>query len=182
MQENLKKHHVTNVRLKCMDFLETNVEKYDRVEYILLDPSCSGSGMVSRLKFGDLEREQTKDEERVERLSKLQKRMLLHAMSFPNVKRIVYSTCSKYEEENECVVRYALKKCRRKYNLVNIFEDKWKNGRGIIRKELDKQMNIDFCIRTSYENNFTNGFFIACFEKLNNLQEEQNEYENKIDA
>lgn len=32
-------------------FLETdpNDEKYSRVEYLLLDPSCSGSGIISRL-------------------------------------------------------------------------------------------------------------------------------------
>lgn len=43
----------------------------------------------------------TKD--RLEKLSALQNRLLQHAMSFPNVKKIAYSTCSTSEIENENV-------------------------------------------------------------------------------
>ncbi len=79
-------------------------------------------------------------------------------MSFPNVERIVYSTCSIHEEENENVVRYALENCNKNFQLVNILEDKWTNGRGITKTDYDKNvLHLDYCIRTSYENNFTNG-------------------------
>lgn len=94
MGENLKKHHVKNVRLKCADFLQTDVEKYHKVTHILVDPSCSGSGMTNRLKFGgNNEQELVKDKKRLWNLEALQRRFVLHAMSFPNVQRIVYSTC-----------------------------------------------------------------------------------------
>ena len=32
----------------------------------------------------------------------------MHALRFPKVQRIVYSTCSVFEEENECVVQAVL--------------------------------------------------------------------------
>ena len=173
MHGYLKQHHVKNVRLKCMDFLLTEPQKYDRVNYILLDPSCSGSGMTNRLKFGDGDRELVKDEKRLWNLEALQRRMVLHALSFPNVKRIVYSTCSIYEEENENVVRYALNNCDNRFRLVNIFENKWNNGRGICKNEEDRdKYHLNYCIRTSYENNFTNGFFVSCFELIESEEEE----------
>ncbi len=173
MTENLKQHHVKNVRLKCMDFLATEVEKYDRIEYIMLDVPCSGSGMVARLKYGDQDIELQKDGKRLRNLEALQRRMLVHAMKFSSVKRIVYSTCSIHLEENENVVKYALKNCNKKYKLVKLFEDKWQYSRGINRTNKDIHVyHLDYCIRTSYDNNFTNGFFIACFE-LNEETEEE---------
>lgn len=72
------------------------------MEYILVDPSCSGSGMQNRMSLDPDE----KDPARLKRLAGLQIKMLSHALqSFPNVKRIVYSTCSLYEEENEQVCK-----------------------------------------------------------------------------
>jgi 25S rRNA (cytosine2278-C5)-methyltransferase len=166
MTQNMKQHHVKNVRLKNMDFLQTDIDKYDRVEYILLDVPCSGSGMVNRLKYSDVNQELVKDEKRLWNLEALQRRMLLHAMNFKNVKRIVYSTCSIHEEENESVIRHALEMNTKNYKLVNIFENKWNYGRGIANDDKDKnEYHLDFCIRMSFEKNFTNGFFIACFER-----------------
>lgn len=70
------------------------------VEYILVDPSCSGSGMTNRL-FATPSENQT---DRLILLSGLQARMLQHAMKmFYQAKKIVYSTCSIYPEENEQV-------------------------------------------------------------------------------
>jgi 25S rRNA (cytosine2278-C5)-methyltransferase len=73
-------------------------ERCPNIEYILLDPSCSGSGMLSR------DGKEHFDKDRVYKLAGLQYKLLKHAMvAFPNVKRIVYSTCSRYPEENEDV-------------------------------------------------------------------------------
>ncbi len=167
MKLSLKKHHVKNVRLKCQDFLTTEPSKFERVTHIQLDPSCSGSGMTNRLKFGEhAEQELAKDKKRLWNLEALQRRMLMHAMSYPGVERIVYSTCSIHEEENENVVRYALENCGRRFRLVNIFEGQWKSGRGLVKDDYDRENNLDFCIRTSYSSNFTNGFFISCFERV----------------
>lgn len=69
------------------------------VEYIVVDPSCSGSGMQNRLSVTGSDE---KDSDRLQKLGGLQIKILSHAMTnFPNVKRIAYSTCSLYEEENE---------------------------------------------------------------------------------
>mmetsp|Transcript_36617 Transcript_36617/g.146352 ORF Transcript_36617/g.146352 Transcript_36617/m.146352 type:complete len:145 (+) Transcript_36617:967-1401(+) len=53
------------------------------VKAIVLDPSCSGSGLVNRVSVS-----KSSDEEHVKRLDKLahvQKLLLKHALSFPNV-------------------------------------------------------------------------------------------------
>lgn len=78
------------------DVLEVMNEDCPKVEYILLDPSCSGSGMLNRFES------EGKDNGRLYKLAGLQHKLLTHAMtSFPLVKKIVYSTCSVYPEENE---------------------------------------------------------------------------------
>ncbi|RKO92155.1 S-adenosyl-L-methionine-dependent methyltransferase [Blyttiomyces helicus] len=89
--------------------------QFKNVEYILLDPSCSGSGIVGRMDHllvttADLESEEVEeaDSARVASLAEFQKTVLLHAFRFPAVKRVVYSTCSKHREENEDVVAAVL--------------------------------------------------------------------------
>ncbi|KAJ2995071.1 putative 28S rRNA (cytosine-C(5))-methyltransferase [Globomyces sp. JEL0801] len=84
-----------------------------QVEYMLLDPSCSGSGIVGRMDHlvQDIVPEESNAEsaeDRVKSLAEFQKEILLHAFKFPKVKRIVYSTCSKHNEENELVVKHVL--------------------------------------------------------------------------
>lgn len=49
-------------------------------------------------------------------------------MSFPNVKRVAYSTCSIYSEENEAVVKAVLSQ-NPSYELVNIAKD-WPSAKG----------------------------------------------------
>ncbi|KAJ3328472.1 hypothetical protein HDU91_004093, partial [Kappamyces sp. JEL0680] len=61
--------------------------------------------------FTEAESEENTDvsvEERVSSLADFQKQVLLHAFSFPRVKKVVYSTCSKHAEENEKVVDFVL--------------------------------------------------------------------------
>lgn len=104
-------------------------QTYKNVEYILLDPSCSGSGIVGRLdhltsvegerrhdykiiiiliKFSETEMENDEQNQRLQSLSDFQVSALLHSFKFPNVKKVVYSTCSKHQEENEDVVKRIL--------------------------------------------------------------------------
>ncbi|KAI7848118.1 S-adenosyl-L-methionine-dependent methyltransferase [Circinella umbellata] len=99
-------------------FLEVdpNDPQYAKVEYFLLDPSCSGSGIVSRLDHlvdnDDEENESTTDntkDERLKNLSDFQISIIQHAFKFPNAKRVVYSTCSIHPQENEQVVKAVLK-------------------------------------------------------------------------
>ena len=114
--------------------LKTPVHPYGDVEYILLDPTCSGSGMVQRIdSFFKQQQQQApsapldsetieQDSEsvlpspkqnqdydaRVAALGEFQLSMLHHALNCPTAKRVVYSTCSVHQQENEDVVAQAL--------------------------------------------------------------------------
>ncbi|KAI9204421.1 S-adenosyl-L-methionine-dependent methyltransferase [Polychytrium aggregatum] len=83
-------------------------DKYKKVEYILLDPSCSGSGIVRRLDHLLAPNSSSGDAARVQSLADFQVSVLLHAFKFPNVRKVVYSTCSRHQEENEMVVKRVL--------------------------------------------------------------------------
>lgn len=48
LQNTLIKYHASNVKPKNQDFLQvTPCSKYKKVKFIMLDPSCSGSGMLT---------------------------------------------------------------------------------------------------------------------------------------
>lgn len=76
------------------DFLVTDTSKYQGVTSILVDPSCSGSGVIRDV-TRVLERQDIPvDKKRLKTLQEFQISAVLKAMSFPNVVNVVYSTCS----------------------------------------------------------------------------------------
>ena len=126
-------------------------EPWCSVGALLLDPSCSGSGIVGRdetlifdlpsreagaAHVSDSKKRKRKEKDtivttapnhevdegiaiqedetakelqsRLASLSAFQTKLLLHAMSFPQARKITYSTCSVHAEENENVVLSAL--------------------------------------------------------------------------
>lgn len=89
-----------------LDFLKTesNDSRFSKLKAILLDPSCSGSGIVNSPDRGGEE----DTPERLSSLSNFQLLALLHSLSFPQVDYVAYSTCSINDEENEAVVSKAL--------------------------------------------------------------------------
>lgn len=106
------------VEVSNEDFLEVDVKsaKYKSVSCILLDPSCSGSG-VARVLERVLERQDDRNTHtekqmavdiRLGKLRAFQLAALRKAMSFPSVEFVVYSTCSIHREENESVVAEVL--------------------------------------------------------------------------
>lgn len=153
------------------DFLRLDPSKqpFFSVEYILLDPSCSGSGIVSRMDHllqSALEGTEVEDDgsgkeekSRLEMLASFQLKLLLHAMSFPNVQKITYSTCSVHEEENEKVVKQALESARGKFELVEAMPSWTTRGHESVFKGARK------CVRATPEKDATIGFFVACFQK-----------------
>ncbi|GAA29579.2 putative methyltransferase NSUN5 [Clonorchis sinensis] len=165
----------------CQDFLSLDPmdSKFSRVESILLDPSCSGSGLVARQPEGtgsvlssgysNMGEDDMKGEDisrRLERLSNLQAQLLRHALSFQNVRRVVYSTCSVRSEENEAVVLENLERFRGQFKLETI----WPAGNSDARRRwLHRglsEMGCEACLRASPESDLTNGFFIASFVRV----------------
>lgn len=81
----------------------------------------------------------------------------------PNVKRIVYSTCSIHAEEDERVVARALKSGGGKWRLASrssVLPSWERRGR---KEELGA--DADSVIRCLPEDK-TNGFFVSCFERV----------------
>uniref|UniRef100_A0A1Q3G219 Putative proliferation-associated nucleolar protein nol1 n=1 Tax=Culex tarsalis TaxID=7177 RepID=A0A1Q3G219_CULTA len=148
------------------DCLLVGDEQAPGVEYILLDPSCSGSGMVDRLKLNE-----EIDKQRLYRLGGLQYKLLSHAMNaFPAAKRIVYSTCSIFPEENEAIVQGALR-----------HNGHWKlvDAKAALDKEWHNFGSAEYpgigekCLYARPESDLTIGMFVAVLERCE--EEEYNE-------
>ncbi|KAK9683899.1 hypothetical protein RND81_10G173400 [Saponaria officinalis] len=114
LQNTVKLAGATNVEVKHVDFLSINPEDptYSKLRAILLDPSCSGSGTAAErldhLLPSHMNQTGDSDIFRLTKLAAFQKKALEHALSFPSVERIVYSTCSIHQIENEDVVKSVL--------------------------------------------------------------------------
>ena len=203
------------------DFLKTDPANapWDGITTILLDPSCSGSGIVGRDETLNvvLPRKESSDppnarsrkrkresmvqiipnvptvrEEipidmdkpsdqlsaRLTALSTFQLKLLLHAFHFPSARRITYSTCSIYAEENEHVVIRALEsaiaqergwRMLRREDQVSGMKS-W-NIRGQVdactsskHGEINKEDIAEACIRCEKgTEEGTQGFFVAGF-------------------
>ncbi|KAI5897760.1 S-adenosyl-L-methionine-dependent methyltransferase [Schizophyllum commune H4-8] len=152
------------------DFLtiDPNDETYSGVTHILLDPSCSGSGIVNRLDYLlETEEENDSQDERLAKLASFQLMMIKHAMKFPSVCRIVYSTCSIHAAENEHVVREALAsdECRTG-NFTLASRDSvlptWPR-RGMREEMGECRADAEGLIRCLPGEDATNGFFVSCF-------------------
>ncbi|KAF8907329.1 S-adenosyl-L-methionine-dependent methyltransferase [Gymnopilus junonius] len=157
------------------DFLtiDPHDTQYSSATHILLDPSCSGSGIVNRLDHlleAETEDETDKDQ-RLDKLAAFQLMMIKHAMRFPNVKKIVYSTCSIHATENERVVRNALNSEEARavtFRLASRNEvlPTWQR-RGY-PDELESPDDASSLIRCLPGEDATNGFFVSCFVKPGN--------------
>ncbi|KAG5683226.1 hypothetical protein PVAND_012520 [Polypedilum vanderplanki] len=165
--------NATIIQTMNRDVLEIKDEEVPNIQYILLDPSCSGSGIVNRF-ASDI----NKDSNRLYKLSGLQFKLLTHAMtSFPNVKRIVYSTCSVYPEENEEVVLNCLQRIGH-FKLVNAAElmnNQWNNfGNETSYPNLGSKVLYARMGEDGYKSDLTNGFFVAVLERCE--EDEFNEF------
>ncbi|XP_032462425.1 probable 28S rRNA (cytosine-C(5))-methyltransferase isoform X3 [Phocoena sinus] len=150
---------VSCCELAEQDFLEVSPsdQRYRQVQYILLDPSCSGSGMLTR----QLEEPGTgvPNQERLRALAAFQQRALSHALTFPALRRLVYSTCSLYQEENEDVVRAALQQSPAAFRLAPVLPSWPHRGLGTFP-------GAEHCLRASPETTLTGGFFTAVLERV----------------
>jgi len=95
--------------------------------------------------------------------------MIKHAMGFPSVRRIVYSTCSIYAAENEHVVRDSLmsEEARNGRFVLAQMSDvlpSW-HRRGL-QEELGEIGDASSLVRCVPGEDATNGFFVSCFVRL----------------
>lgn len=94
------------------DFTAIKSSDFPQITGLIVDPSCSGSGIFGRAIEDANSAEQVSEEIDAERLNKLagfQFKIVKHALSFPKSHKVVYSTCSIHPHENERVVIDLLK-------------------------------------------------------------------------
>ncbi|KAJ1935038.1 hypothetical protein GGF37_006144, partial [Kickxella alabastrina] len=156
------------IETQCMSFLDVDPlnPKYAQVEYALLDPSCSGSGIVNRMdalvdSYASGGRPQEPQGGRLAGLAEFQISIIMHAMRFPAVKRISYSTCSVHVEENEAVVAAVLA-AQDEFGLAPAEQviPTWKR-RGVAEGGLTPEQAA--CVVRTLPEDGTNGFFVAGF-------------------
>lgn len=172
MQQQLGPSASSRVVCRHLDFLQTKPQEWSKIRGILLDPSCSGSGIYSldrRASSGSTSGDGGDDgkdaEKRIQRLADFQLKALLHAMQFPKAERIVYSTCSVHVLENESVVEKALLSNSRGWKLVAPHCLRHWGRRGQVTGTITADQ-AHCMIRANREDD-TNGFFVAYFERMN---------------
>lgn len=136
--------------------------------------------MTDRLMYDDNTDEQ-RNAERIEKLAGFQKKILYHALkNFPKVKRIVYSTCSIYPEENEMIIKKVMENCKN-FKLKNArkgLKTKWINSMNNDNDGEYKKI-LKRCIYAKPEVDLTNGFFVAVFERVTPKEENKMEVESE---
>lgn len=150
--------------VKChnLDFFEASSTNFEKIGAILLDPSCSGSGMASN--HSEATRDPMFVNDRIKSLAEFQLKALKHATTaFVDVNRVVYSTCSLYAEENERVVQRFLQESP-SWSLVSPKCLKSWKRRGIDLEGLSTAES-NAMIRAHPDHDSCNGFFVACLEK-----------------
>lgn len=164
LQHTVRRSGANNVETVNGDFLDidSNDPSYAEVRAILLDPSCSGSG-ISTERLDHLLPSHSRDDQddagssaRIRKLSAFQRKALSHALSFPSVERLVYSTCSIHQAENEDVVNSVLPLATSLgFELATPFPQ-WR------RRGLPVFDGAEHLLRTDPEDDLE-GFFIALF-------------------
>ncbi|VEN48827.1 unnamed protein product [Callosobruchus maculatus] len=168
------KHIVGSSEATCVkvinkDVLDCAKKDFPGAEYILVDPSCSGSGMTERSTEAE-----NKDLARLEKLAGFQILILRSALTrYPDAKRVAYSTCSLHPEENEEVVRQVLET---NYNFKLVDAKKLLNSAWNSFGSSDYGEMGEFCLYARPDEDLTNGFFVAIFERLE--EGEQNKFLN----
>lgn len=164
---NVHRMGLTNVVVTTLDGkkMKGMLPKMDR---ILLDAPCSGSGIIARDPSVKVRRGVKEFEEH----SRLQKELLVAAIDMVDANSktggyLVYSTCSVAVEENEAVVDHALKV--RNVELVSFASAVDFGVEGFV-KYRDRRFHPSVALTRRYLPHVHNmdGFFVAKFKKTSN--------------
>ncbi len=173
LASNLEKNGVTNAIITKKDGialckrLKKNLPeiKFDK---ILVDAPCSGEGTLrsSPITY------QMWSMRTVHTLSQIQKQLFASAFGILKVGgEMVYSTCTHAPEENEQVVNWALNKFENAIQIEKI-EIPVKSRPGITKwKDEDYKEEVKHACRIYPQDNNTEGFFLAKFKKLKEVEE-----------
>ncbi|CAF2036365.1 BnaA09g04380D [Brassica napus] len=170
LEQTIKLSGATNIEVFHGDFLGLAPEdpSFAKVRAILLDPSCSGSGTITdrldHLLPSHSADNKNYDSIRLHKLAVFQKKALAHALSFPQVERVVYSTCSIHQIENEDVVSSVLPLASSLGFELGTPFPQWQ------RRGLPVLAGSEHLLRMDPEED-KEGFFIALFTKTNKLDD-----------
>ncbi len=104
IRKSAEKMGVTNLETAAADSTVLNESLRNSADAIICDVPCSGIGIIR--KKPDI---RYKKQEDADGLPKIQLQILLNALDYLKPGgRVVYSTCTVLEEENQCVLREAL--------------------------------------------------------------------------
>lgn len=164
------------IQITHADFTTTKPDDFADVTGMVVDPSCSGSGIFGRAledSYNEQESE-TVNTERLAKLSGFQFAIMKHALLFPLARKVVYSTCSVHVQENERVVIDLLldpEVRKRGWTLAtrDVVIPKWER-RGfedefvkLTRDPEECKKLAGGCVRANPKVDGGIGFFAACF-------------------
>merc|ERR1719230_151689 len=158
---------LTNVIASCLDGKKLT-KMLPRMDRVLLDAPCSGSGIIARDPSVKVKRG-TKD---FEETSRLQKELLTAAIDLVDANSktggyVVYSTCSVSVEENEAVIDFALR--TRNVELVS-FSSAVNFGVEGMTRFRERRFHPSMGLTRRYYPHVHNmdGFFVAKLKKVSN--------------
>ncbi|KAF8604281.1 S-adenosyl-L-methionine-dependent methyltransferase [Ceratobasidium sp. AG-I] len=159
LEQMLARAKCKNVEPILTDFLSVNPldTRFRKVSHMYVSPvHCNKDGTDENT------------ESRLAALSSFQKCMILHAIKFPSVTRIVYSTCSIHSEENEAVVKEVLEHdevCHLGFKLAprsQVLPLWTRRGQPFPGLSSNSTESLIRC-SPGEDNPGTNGFFVSCF-------------------
>ncbi|XP_008793270.2 28S rRNA (cytosine-C(5))-methyltransferase isoform X1 [Phoenix dactylifera] len=177
LQDTIRRSGAPNVDIVHGDFLDIDTRDplFAKVRAILLDPSCSGSGIsAERLdhllpSFSKGHDVDAATSQRAKKLAAFQRKALAHALSFPEVERVVYSTCSIYQTENEDVIKSVLPLATSlNFELATPFPRWPRRGLPVFEGCKYSQSQAEHVLRTDPREDME-GFFIALFVRKKSI-------------
>ena len=146
------------VTVKHCDYLATDPKDLNDPHVILLDPSCSGTGMPDHFITDDVASgDGAFDSKRLEKLVSFQTESLTRSLTcFPSALVVSYSTCSILKEENDQVVNAVLDVpgVSREWELAPNVLPNWR-----------RRTNKGLCVAVDPKLDDSNGFFLAVFRR-----------------